>query len=174
MLGRTSVQGIARIRIRAKRSLKDRTTELFDRLGLDMGTAVNMFLVQSVREEALPFRMPLSPLERDIAQAEAFTVYRAGDAGAMKRILDNVGVRVRRQVQKERRGVLRIIVLWLQGHHKCDHIVLPLGECYGMNTRVQGRNNNDLKDEAVRLLDSMGDRSDGRREHAAQADRQHP
>lgn len=63
-----ATQDISRIQIRTRKSLKDQATELFDKLGLDMGTAINMFLAQSVRDGGLPFRASLTPLERDIAE----------------------------------------------------------------------------------------------------------
>lgn len=85
-----AAQDISRIQIRTRKSLKEQATQLFDKLGLDMGTAINMFLAQSVRDGGLPFRASLTPLERDIAEAEASPVYYAGDAEAMKRIIDNV------------------------------------------------------------------------------------
>ncbi|MDF7663333.1 type II toxin-antitoxin system RelB/DinJ family antitoxin [Bifidobacterium sp. ESL0763] len=83
-------QGISRIQIRTKKSLKDQASKLFDSLGLDMGTAINMFLAQSVRDGGLPFRASLTPMERDIDEAEASPVYYAGDADAMKRIIEHV------------------------------------------------------------------------------------
>ncbi|WEV65581.1 type II toxin-antitoxin system RelB/DinJ family antitoxin [Bifidobacterium sp. ESL0764] len=67
-----AAQGISRIQIRTKKTLKDQATELFDKLGLDMGTAINMFLAQSVRDGGLPFRASLTPLERDIDEVEPF------------------------------------------------------------------------------------------------------
>ncbi|MGN1014102.1 MAG: type II toxin-antitoxin system RelB/DinJ family antitoxin [Butyricicoccus sp.] len=37
--------------------LKQQAQDLFDELGLNLTTAVNMFLRQSVREQAIPFRV---------------------------------------------------------------------------------------------------------------------
>lgn len=45
--------------------LKERSQALFESLGLSMSTAINMFLRQAVREQAIPFRVgnPLPNLE---------------------------------------------------------------------------------------------------------------
>ena len=43
------------ITIRTNREVKDRAQALFGDLGLDLSTAINLFLRQSVREERIPF-----------------------------------------------------------------------------------------------------------------------
>ena len=44
-------------------TLGEEAGELFERLGLNLSTAVNLFLRQSVREQAIPFRVgrPVDP-----------------------------------------------------------------------------------------------------------------
>lgn len=37
--------------------LKEQARQLFDGLGLNLSSAVNMFLIQAVREQAIPFRV---------------------------------------------------------------------------------------------------------------------
>ena len=53
--------------------LKKEAQELLDRLGLNLSTAVNMFLRQAVREQALPFPignlMPNSETMRSIEES---------------------------------------------------------------------------------------------------------
>lgn len=39
--------------------VKKEAQELFDQLGLSMGAAINLFLTQSIREKAIPFRIEL-------------------------------------------------------------------------------------------------------------------
>lgn len=41
--------------------LKEQAKELFDSMGLNLSSAINMFLIQAVREQAIPFRVG-SPL----------------------------------------------------------------------------------------------------------------
>ena len=43
--------------IKIEQSLKEESQALFESLGLSMSTAVNMFLRQAVREQAIPFRV---------------------------------------------------------------------------------------------------------------------
>ncbi len=43
------------INIRTDKELKDASQKLFKDLGLDLSTAINMFLTQAVRDNAFPF-----------------------------------------------------------------------------------------------------------------------
>lgn len=43
--------------IKIEENLKKQSQQLFSDLGLDMTTAVNIFLRQAVREQAIPFRI---------------------------------------------------------------------------------------------------------------------
>lgn len=43
--------------IKIDQTLKKESQELFESLGLNLSTAVNMFLRQAVREQAIPFRI---------------------------------------------------------------------------------------------------------------------
>lgn len=60
--------------IRIDTELKKQAQKLFGELGLDMSTAVNMFLRQAVREQAIPFRvgapMPNAETREALAEAE--------------------------------------------------------------------------------------------------------
>ena len=49
------VQNDVRVTIRVDKDLKDRAENLFDRLGMNMTTALNVFLRKAVDEEAIPF-----------------------------------------------------------------------------------------------------------------------
>ena len=50
---------------RVDKTLKKEADELFRKLGLNTSVALNMFLSQSVREQALPFTPSLSPEPND-------------------------------------------------------------------------------------------------------------
>ncbi len=56
--------------IRIKASVKKEVTELFEELGLDMSTAVNLFLKQCILCRGLPFNvgMPGSRVNRPVGQ----------------------------------------------------------------------------------------------------------
>ncbi|MCC9800819.1 type II toxin-antitoxin system RelB/DinJ family antitoxin [Streptococcus agalactiae] len=49
------------IAVRVDDQLKDDATELFQSLGLDMSTAVKMFLIQSVKTQSIPFEIKNNP-----------------------------------------------------------------------------------------------------------------
>lgn len=46
---------LTRINFRTDEATKQAANEVFDILGIDMSTALNMFLKQTVRDQALPF-----------------------------------------------------------------------------------------------------------------------
>jgi addiction module RelB/DinJ family antitoxin len=48
-------QNDVRVTIRVDKDLKDRADSLFNRLGMNMTTALNVFLHKAVDEEAIPF-----------------------------------------------------------------------------------------------------------------------
>ena len=48
-------QNDVRVTIRVDKDLKERAESLFDRLGMNMTTALNVFLRKAVDEEAIPF-----------------------------------------------------------------------------------------------------------------------
>lgn len=52
------------INLRIDRNLKLQAEELFSQLGLNMTTAINMFLKQSVREQRLPFQVTTETFNR--------------------------------------------------------------------------------------------------------------
>ena len=80
----------ARIQIRTSEDMKRRASQLFEDLGLDLGTAINMFLSQSLREGGLPFRSQLSKFDMEMEEAETSPVTRAGDVENMKDIIHHV------------------------------------------------------------------------------------
>ncbi len=49
------------VAVRVDVQLKDDATKLFQSLGLDMSTAVKMFLIQSVKTKSIPFEIKNNP-----------------------------------------------------------------------------------------------------------------
>ena len=47
------------LNIRTDKNIKDQAEEIFNRLGLNMTTAINMFLITAVRENGIPFELKL-------------------------------------------------------------------------------------------------------------------
>lgn len=52
-----SISNSTNLNIRVDNNLKKDAENLFKRLGLNMSSAINVFLVQSVREQAIPFEI---------------------------------------------------------------------------------------------------------------------
>ncbi len=48
------------LNIRTDKEVKDSAEKLFEQLGLNMTTAVNMFLRQAIRENRIPFELTLN------------------------------------------------------------------------------------------------------------------
>ena len=57
---RMSMGETTSINLRIDKNLKTESEKLFDKLGLNMTSAVTVFLRQAVREQALPFRVSAS------------------------------------------------------------------------------------------------------------------
>jgi len=55
--------------IRMDSEIKRQSQELFAKFGLDMTTAVNMFLRQSIRQQGIPFALQLDPFYSEANQA---------------------------------------------------------------------------------------------------------
>lgn len=55
--------------IRVDREIKDTAKEIFAELGMDLTTAVNIFLRQSIREHGIPFDLKLNVPNRETRQA---------------------------------------------------------------------------------------------------------
>ncbi|EJD64957.1 RelB/DinJ family addiction module antitoxin [Scardovia wiggsiae F0424] len=81
----------ARIQVRTTPELKEQATHLFESMGMDLGTAINMFLAETVTEERLPFQ-PTSRIrfEKAVLRAEREPAIHAGTADSMKAVIGNV------------------------------------------------------------------------------------
>lgn len=59
------------LNIRTDKAIKDQAEEIFNELGLNMTTAVNMFLRTTIRERGIPFELKLDvPNEKTVAAIE--------------------------------------------------------------------------------------------------------
>jgi len=67
--------------IRMDGEIKAQAQELFAQFGLDMTTAINMFLRQAIRERGIPFELRLKPNSaldeaiRDVGEGRLFEPY---------------------------------------------------------------------------------------------------
>lgn len=55
--------------IRMDKNIKEQARELFSEFGLDMTTAINMFLRQSIREQRIPFELKINTLNEETLEA---------------------------------------------------------------------------------------------------------
>ncbi len=56
------------VNIKMEENVRDQAKQLFDSLGLDMTSAVNIFLKTAIREQGIPFALSVS--EQDKVQSE--------------------------------------------------------------------------------------------------------
>lgn len=61
---------VSRLNIRIDAELKEQAKEVYKDMGMDLTTAVTIFLRQSVREQRLPFQPSREPVENIIARYE--------------------------------------------------------------------------------------------------------
>ncbi len=59
------------LNIRTDKEVKENAERLFEQLGLNMTTAINMFLRQAIRENGIPFEITLNTLDPVIVSALA-------------------------------------------------------------------------------------------------------
>lgn len=53
---------VANLNVRVDRSIKEQSEVIFEKLGINMTSAINMFLRQTIREQGLPFTPTLYSL----------------------------------------------------------------------------------------------------------------
>ena len=56
------------VQLRVDDQLKKEAIELFDKLGLDLSTAIRIFLTRAVKEEGIPFSMMLKDDKEEIIE----------------------------------------------------------------------------------------------------------
>ena len=80
-------QNDMRVTIRVDKELKKRAENLFSRLGMNMSTAMNIFLRKAVNEAAIPFRVSdakNSGPEIGLSPAEITNAFTAGVRGEIE------------------------------------------------------------------------------------------
>lgn len=56
------------VQLRVDNELKRQAIELFDALGLDLSTAIRIFLTRAVKEEGIPFPMVLKEETEEVVE----------------------------------------------------------------------------------------------------------
>ena len=52
------------VQVRVDEQLKEEVTNLYEELGMDLSTAIRIFLKRSVQEKGIPFSMKLTDVQR--------------------------------------------------------------------------------------------------------------
>lgn len=85
------------IQLRIDEQLKAEATDIFERLGMDLSTAIRIFLTRSVQEKGIPFNMTL---RNDDYRAEAAVTAmrelsrRAEEIGVADMTLDEINAEI--------------------------------------------------------------------------------
>lgn len=58
------------VNIKMDEEIRDKSKELFSKMGLDMTTAVNMFLIQAIRSNQIPFQIKATTEQEEIEKIE--------------------------------------------------------------------------------------------------------
>lgn len=58
------------VQIRVDEDLKNEATDIFERLGLDLPTAIRVFLKKSVEESGIPFSLKVDPAKKSLKKAD--------------------------------------------------------------------------------------------------------
>ena len=58
------------VQIRIDEDLKNEATDIFERLALDLPTAIRVFLKKSVEESGIPFNLKISSEKKNLKQAD--------------------------------------------------------------------------------------------------------
>ena len=79
-----------RVQVRTNSQLKERATKTLDRMGIDMPTAINMFLTQIVSDQRLPFQTSITPYADAIREAESEPPIPVRDIDELMDLIDHV------------------------------------------------------------------------------------
>ncbi len=94
------------IQFRIDDDLKTNATEIYEKLGLDLSTAIRMFLKRSVLENGIPFSMTLPKTDYNATVALAAVAEmnkQARDSGVSEMTLDEINAEIS-AFRKERRA----------------------------------------------------------------------
>ena len=78
--------------IRMDSEVKKQAQELFAQFGMDMATAINIFLRQSIRHQGLPFPLELDPFysESNMARLQAAALRMEHTGGTVREIIEEI------------------------------------------------------------------------------------
>ena len=106
------------VNIKMDEDVRNQAKELFNKMGLDMTTAVNIFLIQSIREQNIPFQISTVKNEMTEEEIEKLIAKKLQEAEAD---IDNGRVVEYSYLQEDVKKKLSLWVLFLELHYhmKC-------------------------------------------------------
>ena len=90
------------VQIRVDEQLKEDVTNIYEELGIDLPTAIRMFLKRSVQEKGIPFSMKLSDIQRDNKAVSA--MQRMSQAAEENGTADMTLEEINKEIQAVRQG----------------------------------------------------------------------
>lgn len=98
------------VQIRVDEDLKNEATDIFEQLGLDLPTAIRVFLKKSVEESGIPFNLKISSEKKNLKQADKILKKANKEAkknGIQDISLDEINSEIK-AYRKERRATLSV------------------------------------------------------------------
>ena len=90
------------VKVRVEEKLKEYVTTIYEELGMDLPTAIRIFLKRSVQEKGIPFSMKLTDIQRDNKAVSA--MQRMSQAAEENGIADMTLEEINQEIQAVRQG----------------------------------------------------------------------
>lgn len=90
------------VQVRVDEQLKEDVTNIYEELGMDLPTAIRIFLKRSVQEKGIPFGMKLADIQRDNKAVSA--MQRMSQAAEDNGIADMSLEEINQEIQAVRQG----------------------------------------------------------------------
>lgn len=91
------------VQARVDKKLKDEVSEIYIALGMDLPTAIRMFLVKSKEERGLPFSATLPPLEERITRENSIELFEKMQAVASSYMGDMSDEDIENEIKEARK-----------------------------------------------------------------------
>ena len=90
------------VQVRVDEKLKEYVTTIYEELGMDLPTAIRIFLKRSVQEKGIPFSMKLTDIQRSNKAVSA--MQRMSQAAEEKGVADMPLEEINQEIQAVRQG----------------------------------------------------------------------
>ncbi len=90
------------VQVRVDEQLKEEAAKLYEELGMDLPTAIRIFLKRSIQEKGIPFSMKLTDIQRGSREISAMK--RMSQTAEEKGIADMSLEEINQEIQAARQG----------------------------------------------------------------------